>query len=389
VQQLLIRFPERPETSKNPISLTNPATFYKIKNIYIATVKLHPFNLDQNRNSSAIVKTHYMKTKQVLLATVVAATGLIVACTKQNSTSGSAANNDGTSTAQVQTQSDDVTQVSNELDAVADDANNSLNASAAFSGAASYQAGVVTDGGGGSLNLDLGICDATVTEDTANGLRQIVITYDGLNCRGNRTRTGTVVISIPVGTHWRDKGAVVTVDIESLKITRLRDDKTITLNGTYIYTNVTGGLLKDLATLGTITHTVSADSVTILFADSATRVWSVARQRDFTYNDGVVVTTTGTHSDGANNDVAIWGVNRFGNEFETRISQPMVIEQSCDWRLTSGQIITTRPALTLTITYGLDSNGDPTGCPGSGYYYFKAVWVLSKNGKTFTYIAPY
>ncbi|HXD78066.1 MAG TPA: hypothetical protein VN616_09685 [Puia sp.] len=330
-----------------------------------------------------------MKTKQVLLATVVAATGLIVACTKQNSTSGSAANNDGTSTAQVQTQSDDVTQVSNELDAVADDANNSLNASAAFSGAASYQAGVVTDGGGGSLNLDLGICDATVTEDTANGLRQIVITYDGLNCRGNRTRTGTVVISIPVGTHWRDKGAVVTVDIESLKITRLRDDKTITLNGTYIYTNVTGGLLKDLATLGTITHTVSADSVTILFADSATRVWSVARQRDFTYNDGVVVTTTGTHSDGANNDVAIWGVNRFGNEFETRISQPMVIEQSCDWRLTSGQIITTRPALTLTITYGLDSNGDPTGCPGSGYYYFKAVWVLSKNGKTFTYIAPY
>lgn len=333
-----------------------------------------------------------MKTRHLLLATVVAATGLIVACTKQNSTggSGSSAGTDGTTAAQVQTQSDDITQVSNELDAATDDVNNSLNSSTTFSGVTDYSGGVVTDGGsGGALDLDLGICDATVTVDTANGLRQIVITYDGANCRGNRTRTGVVVISIPVGTHWRDKGAVVTVDIENLKITRLWNRKTITLNGTYTYTNVSGGLLRDLATLGTITHTISADTVNIQFADSATRTWSVAKQRVFTYNDGVVVTTTGTHSDGTNNDVAIWGINRFGNQFETEITQPMVIAQSCDYRLTSGQTVTTRPALTLTITYGLDSNGDPTGCPGSGYFYFKAVWVLSKNGKTFTYIAPY
>jgi hypothetical protein len=67
----------------------------------------------------------------------------------------------------------------------------------------------------------------------------------------------------------------------------------------------------------------------------------------------------------------------------------MVIQQSCDYRLTSGQTETIRPALTLTITYGLDSNGDPTGCPGDGYYYFKAVWVLNGSGKTYTFIAPY
>lgn len=333
-----------------------------------------------------------MKTKHLLLATVITASGLIVACTKQNSTgsgNGSTTSDDGTSTAEVQTQSNDVTQVSNEMDAATDDVNNSLNSSTTFSGAASYNGGVVTDGGGGSLDLDLGICDATVTVDTANGLRQIVITYNGTNCRGNRTRTGVVVVSIPVGTHWRDKGAVVTVDIENLKITRLIDNKTITLNGTYTYTNVTGGLLKDLATLGTITHTISADSVSIEFADSATRIWSVAKQRVFTYNDGLVETTTGTHSDGTNTDVAIWGTNRYGNSFETLITQPMVIAQSCDFRLTSGETETIRPALTLTITYGLDSNGDPTSCPGSGYYYFKAVWVIKKNGKTYTWIAPY
>jgi len=335
-----------------------------------------------------------MKAKHVLLATVITASGLIVACTKNNS-AGSSNTSSGTSTTEVQTESDDVTQVSNEMDATNNDVNNSLNASTTFSGANSYSGGAtdgrgtVTDGGGGSIILDYSICDATVTTDTADGLRQIIITYNGTNCWGNRTRTGVVVISIPVGVRWRDTGAVVTVSIQNLKITRLRDNKTITLNGTYTYTNVTGGLLKDLATLGTITHTVSADGVTIQFADSATRTWSVAKQRVFTYNDGVVITTTGTHSDGTNNDVAIWGTNRYGNSFETLITQPMVIEQSCDYRLTSGQTETIRPALTLTITYGLDSNGDPTGCPGNGYYYFKAVWVIKSSGKTYTYIAPY
>ena len=335
-----------------------------------------------------------MKAKQMLLATVITATGLIVACTKNNSTGNSGNNSNGTTATEIQTQSDDNTQVSNEMDAVGDDVNNSLNASTAFSGA-SYNGGAIdgketiVDGGGGSINLDLSICDATVTTDTANGLRQLIITYDGLNCRGNRTRTGVVVISIPVGVRWRDTGAVVTVSIQNLKITRVRDQKTITLNGTYTYTNVTGGLLRDLATRGTITHTIAADNVSIQFADSATRTWSVAKQRTFTYNDGIVVTTTGTHSDGTNNDVAIWGTNRYGNSFETLITQPMVIAQSCDFRLTSGQTETIRPALTLTITYGLDANGDPTGCPGDGYYYFKAVWVLNGSGKTYTWIAPY
>jgi hypothetical protein len=336
-----------------------------------------------------------MKTKLLFsLAATAAVASLIVACNKSNSTANgnSTPNINGTSTAQVQTQANDETQVSNEMDAAANDVNNSLNSQVAFSGATttSYSSGVITDGGGGSsggLNIDYGICDGTVTTDTANGLRQIIITYNGTNCWGNRIRTGTITISIPVGTRWRDTGAVVTVNIQNLKITRMWDHKTITLNGTYTYTNVSGGLLKDLATRGTITHTIAADSVTIQFADSATRIWSVAKQRVFTYNDGVVITTTGTHSDGTNADVSIWGTNRYGNAFETLITQPKVIEQSCDYRLTSGQTETIRPAVTTTITYGLDVNGNPTGCPGAGTYYYKIVWVI--DGKTYTFIAPY
>jgi hypothetical protein len=334
-----------------------------------------------------------MKTNIVLsLATAAVITGLAVAsCSKSNSSTG----NSGTSTspntspAQVETQANDETQVSNEMDAATNDVNNSLNASTSFSGTTSTgYSGVQTDGGGGGINIDYGICDATVTTDTANGLRQLVITYNGSNCWGNRTRTGVITISIPVGTRWRDTGAVVTVDIQNLKITRKMDNKTIVLNGTYTYTNVSGGLLKDLATLGTITHTISADSVSIEFADSATRIWSVSKQRVFTYNDGVVITTTGTHSDGTNTNISVWGTNRYGNSFETLIVQPKVIAQSCDYQLVSGETETIRPAVTTTITYGLDSNGNPTGCPvNGGYYYYKETWTL--DGKTYTWIAPY
>ena len=138
-----------------------------------------------------------MKTKifSSLAATATVAV-LIVACNKSNpSANGNATSNtSGTSTTQVETQADDETQVSNEMDAATNDVNNSLNSQTAFSGSAStgYTSGVTTDGGGSTLNLDLSICDATVTTDTSNGLRQIVITYNGANCWGNRIRTGVI-----------------------------------------------------------------------------------------------------------------------------------------------------------------------------------------------------
>jgi hypothetical protein len=330
-----------------------------------------------------------MKKLLFCLAIAVTIGGVMVACKKNNST-GSSSTADNTSPAQVQTQTDDQVQFDNEMDQAANDVNTAMNSDASVTGSttANLDGGTITDGGGvGRIVLNGLICDATVTIDTSNGLRQITITYNGSNCWGNRIRTGTVVISIPVGVRWRDTGAVVTVSFQDLKIVRVRDQKTITLNGTWVYTNVTGGLLKNLATLGTITHTITADSVSIEFADSATRIWSVSKQRVFTYNDGVEISTTGTHSDGTNDDVSVWGTNRFGNSFETLIVQPMTIEQSCDYRLTSGETETIRPAVTTTVTYGLDSNGNPTSCPGNGFYYYKVVWT--KDGKTYTFIGPY
>jgi hypothetical protein len=302
-----------------------------------------------------------------------------------------------TTTANLTTTGDDQEQVSNEADLIVSDANTALNGQSDFSGSLSSSSSlsattVVNDVNGtenvtGLVNVHHLICDATVTYDTSNNQRVITIVYDGTNCWGNRTRTGTVTISMPVGQHWKDQGATATITVDALKITRIRDGKSIVLNGTKTITNVSGGLLKDLATLQTITHTITG-SLKIDFESGLSRTWNVSKQRVFTYDNGIVITTTGTYSDGTDNNIAEWGTNRFGEPFKSLISTPKVIRQDCDFRLVSGQNTLLLSKGTAVITYGLDANGEPTGCPGTGTYYFKLVWT-GVNGKTYTLIAPY
>lgn len=287
----------------------------------------------------------------------------------QKSVSGSA-----DETTQVTLQADDQSRVSSDVDATANDADAMLESTAAFSGR--------------GQDVQSLICDATVVVDTASNPRTITITYNGTNCLGNRTRTGVVIISMPQGVRWRDAGAAITVTFQNLRITRLSDGKSITINGAQTYTNVSGGLLINLPTLGTITHTITSSGLSITFDNGSQRSWQVAKQRVFTYNNGVVITTTGTHTDGTTTGISEWGTNRFGNAFTTAITQPLVVRQDCNFRLTSGEVVHTRPAGTATVTFGLDSAGNPTTCPGTGHYYMKIVWV-GTGGVSHTVILPY
>ena len=268
--------------------------------------------------------------------------------------------------------SDDQSRFSSEIDAIADDAGAALDATPGFSG----------------RGEQIQVCNATVVVDTMSNPRTITITYNGLNCWGNRSRTGVVVISMAQGIRWRDAGAVVNVNAQNLRITRVSDNKSITINGTQTYTNVSGGLLINLATLGTITHAISSSNMSVTFDNNAQRTWQVAKRRVFTYDNGIVITTTGTHSEGGVNGIAEWGINRFGRNFTTAISQPLVVRQDCNFRLTSGKVDHSTPAFNASVTFGLDSAGNPTTCPGTGSYYMKIVWT-GPGGNPHTIIWPY
>ncbi len=328
-----------------------------------------------------------MKTMSLFrIAVIITCLGLFVACNKNSS----GTNSTTTTVDDLQAQSDDQTMASNEDDAMNNDADAALssNANVAGSSVNSTQNGTISEMGVNGTDSAAVVCDATITFGTTDTTRTVTITYNGSNCWGNRTRTGSIIISIPLTVHWTDQGAVVTITVDNLKITRVRDNKSITFNGVKTITNVTGGLLKNLASLLTITHDISS-TLTITYNNGKTATWNVSKHRVFTYNNGVEITTTGTHNDGTNADVAEWGTNRFGVSFESLITEPKVIDQSCDYRLTSGEneIINSKGA-TATITYGLDSTGAPTSCPGTGSYYAKLVYV-APNGKVYTYIFPY
>ena len=277
-------------------------------------------------------------------------------------------------TTEVSLQADDQSRVSSDVDAVANDADLMLESSASFSGR--------------GQDVQSLICDATVVVDTASNPRTITITYNGTNCLGNRTRTGVVIISMAQGIRWRDAGAAITITFQNLKITRLSDNKSITINGSKTYTNVSGGLLINLPTLGTITHSISSNGLSLTFDNNTQRTWQVAKQRVFTYDNGVVITTTGTHTEGTATGIAEWGINRFGHAFSTAITQTLIVRQDCNFRLTSGEVLHTRLAGTATVTFGLDISGNPTTCPGTGHYYMKIVWV-GIGGVPHTVILPY
>jgi hypothetical protein len=334
-----------------------------------------------------------MKTKnlhRLLFATTLSGL-LFAACKKSNSDSSSST----TSSADLQTQSDDEARVSTESGAAFDDANAAMIGESSVTGASFASAarfGVAVDGGNGSLvSLPGLLCNATVTVDSTSNPRTITITYNGKTADSLRSRTGSVVISIAQGVRWSSVGALVTVNFNSLAITRLVDNKTITFNGTHTYTNVSGGSLISLTSSSAtpITHTITSSNMSITFDNGTTRTWSVARQRVFSYNNGIVITQTGTNSQGNLQGISEWGTDRFGNSFTVQVASPLVVSESCGWQLTSGSHIVTDAAGVLTLTYGLNATGTATGCPVVGSsYYFQLVWA-GTGGKTYTFILPY
>lgn len=281
---------------------------------------------------------------------------------------------DNSSDTEISTHSDDQSIFSSEVDAISDDADAALEAGASVSG---REMGVDT----------VHISGGYITWNLESDPQTATITYNGNNIDGTRSRAGVVTVSVAKGTQWKNAGAAVTVNFQSVKVTRLSDNKSVTLNGTQTYTNVSGGLLKDLSSLQNITHTIASDGLSITFDNGTQRSWKVAKKREFSYDNGVVVATSGNHTEGTVANIAEWGTNRFGVAFTTATVTPLTIRQSCNFRLTSGSLVHTVGSITATATFGLDASGNAVSCP-EGNFYYKVVYTGPK-GNSITFILPY
>ena len=297
----------------------------------------------------------------------------ITACKKESKKDD---DSETTVTEQLTQHSDDQSRVSTELDAVDNDINAAVESDPVF--------GRVDN----TSRILAAPCDATVAFDSTSTLRIMILTFSGDTCNHFRTRTGTIYVMQPRGQRWGQAGATLRDSIVNLKITRRSDNKSITINGTRTHTNVSGGRVAFMPVGATIVHTVDA-TMSITFDDASQRQWQAARKRTFTRPANLInVSVTGNHSDGGVNDIAEWGTNRFGNSFRTRITSPLQFKGECNLRLGGGTVLHTGLAHSLEVTYGLNIQGQPTGCPGNNPYFFKAVWT-GANGNTMTVIRPY
>ena len=311
-----------------------------------------------------------MRQKFLTFLSVALCTGLLFTACKKSEKTDDSLNSD----TQIATQTDDESLLSRGVDDVSADVSAVIESDGTFSGNYSVATRLV--------------CDANVVVNKDSDPMTMTITYDGTSCSAERTRTGVIVVSMAKGIEWKNAGASVTVTYQNLKITRVGDSKSVTLNGSHVYKNVSGKLLNDLATAAPIVHSITSSNMSVSFDNGSATTWNISRKHTFTYDNGAVLSISGTHTEGTVTDIAEWGMNRFNKAFTTVISTPVVIKQSCNLRITGGVITHNTAAYTATVTFGLDSTGAITDCPGEGHYYYHLDWT-SKTGTHLSIVLPY
>ena len=214
-------------------------------------------------------------------------------------------------------------------------------------------------------------CNATVdSTEVVNDTITIYITYDGLSCNGRRYRTGQVEIRKPVGQNFGEEGASVRIKHINFTVTRVGSGRSMTINSTKTFTNVTGGFIFMLGHNGfeSLVHRLQGD-ISISFDNGTSRSWSVARQKTFTGTRGnLLLTVDGFGTSGDYTNLVTWGQNRAGEQFYTQITNPIVFRQACGWDPVAGSKFHQIPEAdkSALVIFGYNSNNQPiTGdeCP--------------------------
>ena len=303
-----------------------------------------------------------METKKIISRIVIAmlfACAVITGCKKSDDATGPKPMDD---MLQQSESANDQSRVENESNLCMDDANTALQ-------------GVSTTRDMESFSF----CNIII-DSSQKAVGIIVLNYVGNNCANTRLRSGSITIQLPyingVVTRFKEVGAMVMLTFNNYKVIDLSNGKSLTFNGTHSITNVNGGLLINITSGNPIVHKIRAN-MELTFDDGTNRTWGAARTRTFTVANNIVsASVTGDTTIDNYNNIAMWGTNRNGVSFDIAITTPVVYDifgGSCLFKPYSGVRVHYKLAHVITVTYGVDANGDAvtSGCP----YGFRANWI--------------
>jgi len=232
------------------------------------------------------------------------------------------------------------------------------------------------------------ICGCTI-DASQRSSRIITLNFDGINPCGSpsRTRAGSIRFQLVQGNNWRSAGAVIEINYQNYKVTRLRDNKSITINGTKHLTNVRGtNWIGFLAFTDSLLYKERGINLTATFDGGAQSTFSIARLTQWKrYRVGIsphieFKAMGDTVIDGqANTDT--WGLSRFGYVFTNSYQNQLVSNTYCQvWRPVAGSINHRSNNNLVNITYGVNQEGNPTQTTCA--YGWKLSWQISggRNG---------
>lgn len=240
-----------------------------------------------------------------------------------------------------------------------------------------------------SSNKSIEVLPKSVTIDStsiANDTITYNLTYTGTNWEGTRSRSGQVIVKRKIGESWVNPGAKVMVKFVNFRVTKISNNKSVLLNGTKTFENVSGGKLEQLGNpLTSITHKVYG-SLVATFDDNSTRTWNVARQRVFTGTGtplSLVCTVSGFGEASGYSNLVVWGTNRNGEAFYTQINTAIVFKAACNWEPSAGVKVHQIPSDSkkVTATFGYTLLNQPIGANDCAAK-FKVDW--ERNGNTGT-----
>ncbi len=266
----------------------------------------------------------------------------------------------------------DVSNVSNAVNATSDDATSAAGQVKSYSGkteAAWWNSAV--------------LCGATTVDTGSAGNHVITITYDGTSSCNGMIRSGSITVSNTTGVLWNTAGAELTVNYNNLKVTDIVSGNTYTISGTHTITNVTGGLawqvIAGLSPSGTtVTHRNQSSNMSVTFPNGSQRTWTVDRTRSWNITGTVITVTVSSQASG---NVSESGTNRFGDAFTNTITTPITADNTCLWRPYAGEVTHQIGSATGTITYGTDPSGNHVGTPSyCGSYGTYGFYITYTNG---------
>lgn len=182
-----------------------------------------------------------------------------------------------------------------------------------------------------------GACAPDITSSGSEYPRTVTLDYGQEGCEGwlGHERKGKLHIEISAP-FWQE-GSVKTIKPEDFSIDGYKLEGTKTLS--YMGKNDEGKHYQTVSLRNGVIH--FPDGTTILRETDRTRTWSEGDDSPLNFTDDIW-TITGKAS----------GTTRLGESYTNQITNPLLFDLSCRWKLVQGEITVEVPEHTIVINYG-------------------------------------